>query len=71
MKVTVLDINGKEYAFIKKVKFNNCEYCYFTNINDQYDLCIRKLIKGNNDYELIGLDDEKELYMAIEHFEDK
>lgn len=70
MNINVIELDNKDYYFLKKMNVNNNIYCYFSNVNDKYDLCIRKLVLENGEYVLIGLDDEKELLTALEHFDD-
>lgn len=69
MKVNVIEFDNKEYCFVKKININNNCYCYFVNLNDNKDLCIRKLVLENNEYILAELENEDELYIALKNYE--
>lgn len=68
MEISVLEFNNKEYYLLKKITFNDQTYCYFLNVNDKSDLCIKKVIFKDNEEYFIGLKDEKELNQAIKIF---
>ena len=71
MNANSIIINDKEYVFIKKINLESNCYCYFTNVSDESDLCIRKLVFDNNELLLVGLDNEEELLQALEYFNKK
>ena len=68
MEIDIIEFINKEYYLIKKVVYNNQTYCYFINVKDKYDLCIKKLINKDNEEYFIGLKDENELKEAIKIF---
>lgn len=70
MNVDIVNLEGKDYYFVKKVLVNDTTYCYFSNVNDNYDLCVRKLVLDNGEYYFVGLDNQKEVLFALEHFDD-
>ena len=53
--------DGQSYGIIDKIK----KYVYLTNVKDNTDFCIRKLIIDDNHEYLIGLDNEKEFSEAL------
>ena len=59
--------DGIEYAIVQKIEKNNNTYLYLTNIDDEKDFCIRKLIIQNGEEVLIGLDDDEEFDKALSY----
>lgn len=68
MEINVLEFNNKDYYLLKKITYNNQVYCYFMNVNDKYDLCIKKIVVKNGEEYFIGLKDEEELNNALKIF---
>lgn len=66
--VNVVTINDKEYFIIKQINHNNNSYCYLSNPNDHYDICVKKIISKNGEYYLQGLEDENEFNLAMSLF---
>lgn len=66
--VNVVEIDNKEYYLIKQLfEADNC-YCYFFNVENKHDMCIRKLIVKDGENYLVGLDDEEEFNFAMNLF---
>lgn len=63
--------DGIEYAIIDEIKADTIKYVYLSNINDDEDICIRKVIVENNEEILIGLDNDSELELALMLFAKK
>lgn len=66
-EVYSLELNGKQYLIIDRIKDNDNEFVYFSNEEDPKDFCIRKLAKDDNDL-LIGLDSNEEFDYALKLF---
>ena len=56
-----------EYEIVEKIKYNNIEYIFLTNVNNCKDFCIRKLIGDS----LYGLEDENEYNFAMKLIREK
>ena len=61
------NIDGIEYTVLEKVD----NYVYLANVKDEEDVCIRKEIDEDGKKYLVGLDDEQEVYKALELFKQK
>ena len=59
--------DGIEYAVIEKLEKDGNTYLYLTNVNDEKDFCIRKLVIQNGEETLIGLDDDNEFDKALSY----
>lgn len=59
------------YAIIDVIENNQQRYVYLTNIDDDTDFCIRKLVKEDNEELLIGLNNEEEFKTALAIFQNK
>jgi hypothetical protein len=67
IKETIVLEDDIEYIITDTIK----DYVYLNNINDLEDFCIRKKIKENDEFYLIGLENDKEFYNALKLFEQK
>ena len=67
IKETITLEDGIEYIITDTIN----DYVYLNNINDIEDFCIRKKIKEDEDFYLIGLENDEEFYNALELFEKK
>ena len=67
IKETIVLEDGIEYIITDTIK----DYVYLNNINDLEDFCIRKKIKENDEFYLIGLENDEEFYNALKLFEQK
>lgn len=54
-----------EYIVVDKIKKDDAYYVYLINSRDKEDLVIRKELIEEDDRYLVGLDNEKELEMAL------
>ena len=61
------EIDGVEYAVLEKVD----GYVYLVNVKDEEDVCIRKEIVDDGKTYLTMLDNEDEVYKALELFKQK
>lgn len=61
------EIDGIEYVVLEKVE----NYVYLVNPKNEEDVCIRKEIVEDGKTYLTGLDDEDEVYKALELFKQK
>lgn len=57
--------NGFEYRVVDKIKNNDLAYVYLINLVDKDDLVIRKEVIEDEKTYLVGLDDTKELELAL------
>ena len=57
--------DGIEYAVVQKIEKEGNTYLYLTNVDDEKDFCIRKLIMQDGEEAIIGLDDDKEFDKAL------
>lgn len=60
--------DGLHYVVIDNIVFENKNYIYLTNVNNESDFCIRKLVDRN---QLIGLRDSHEFDLALTLFNQK
>lgn len=68
MEINIIEFNNKEYYLLKEIVYNNQTYCYFMNVDNKLDLCVKKLINKDNEEYYVGLKDENELKEAIKKF---
>ena len=59
--------DGIEYAIIQKLEKDGNTYLYLTNVDDDKDFCIRKLIIQDGEEVIIGLDDDIEFDKALSY----
>ena len=64
MESIVLD-DGIEYLIVDTKVIDNVEYTLFSNINDESDICFRKLSIQDGEEYFVGLDDEKEFEKVV------
>lgn len=64
MNVEVITIDNQDYMIIKELKKENINYIYLSNINDEKDILIKKIIDDNPDY-LLSLDNNEEFQKAL------
>lgn len=70
METIILD-DGIEYIIYDTEIINDIEYTLFVNINDDTDICFRKISIINDEKYFIGLDDEKEFEKVLLTFTKK
>ena len=70
VKTIVLD-NGIEYIILVNAEVDGNFYTLFSNINDEKDIKIRKLINDNGENFYIGIGDDEELKKVIMAFDKK
>lgn len=63
--------DGLIYVIVETIEIDNNKYVYLTNIEDEKDFCIRKIIIENNEEILIGLDSEEEFNKALSYLQEK
>lgn len=63
--------DGKEYVIIEEITENDVTYVYLTNVEDETDFCIRKVIDEQTGKMLIGLSDNNEFDKALLYFTKK
>ena len=63
----ILDDNI-EYVVVDTAIIDGNKYIFFANINDEKDICFKKLISENGEDYFTGLDDENELNKVILYF---
>lgn len=68
---TIVLEDNVRYAIITEIEINNIKYVYLTNLNDDKDFCIRKVIEENGQQMLIGLNDKTEFELALLYFAKK
>lgn len=61
------EINGIEYVVLEIVD----NYAYLVNVDNEEDVCIRKVVEEDNKKYLTNLDDEEEVDKALELFKEK
>ncbi len=67
--VTIVTLdNGKDYYVLKDITANNKRYCYFSNIENQHDICVRRVEQENNKSYFCYLDSEDEFRQAMKLF---
>lgn len=57
--------DGIEYLIVDTKTIDDVEYTLFSNINDESDICFRKLVVQDGEKYFIGLDDEKEFEKVV------
>lgn len=70
MQTIILD-DGIEYVIYDTEIINDIEYTLFVNINDDTDICFRKVKTINEEKYFVGLDDEKEFEKVLLKFTKK
>ena len=65
--VVVLE-DGLEYAEINKMKLNGKTYIFLTNLKNDDDFCIRRLIKKDNKEFFEGLSSKEEFDEVLREF---
>ena len=70
MQTIILD-DGIEYVIYDTEIINDIEYTLFVNINDDTDICFRKVKIINEEKYFVGLDDEKEFEKVLLKFTKK
>lgn len=70
MKTIILD-DGIEYVIYDTEIINDIEYTLFVNVNDDTDICFRKVKTINDEKYFVGLDDEKEFEKVLLKFTKK
>ena len=68
--VVVLE-DSKEYVVIDEITENNNTYIYLTNLQDEKDFCVRKVINEGSEKHLIGLSNNEEFDQALLYFANK
>lgn len=63
--------DGIEYGVIDEITLGDKTYIYLANINDENDICIRKIILKENEEYIVGLENEKEFEIALTAFANK
>ena len=63
----ILDDNI-EYVVVDAAIIDGNKYIFFANIDDEKDICFKKLISENGEDYFTGLDDENELNKVILYF---
>ncbi|MBE6147023.1 MAG: hypothetical protein E7168_01665 [Firmicutes bacterium] len=63
--------NHEQYAVIDKIPAEDGNYIYLSNIKDTNDFCVRKEIKKEEEFFLVGLKDEEEVDNALTLFQKK
>ena len=58
-------LDGKEYAIIETLEFNNNNYVYLANTSDEKDVMIQKIIIENNETYYCNLDSIEEFNNVI------
>lgn len=66
----VLD-NGLEYYIILNLEIDGNTYTLFSNVNDEKDIKIRKIVIENGESYYDGINDEEELKKVITLFDKK
>lgn len=57
--------DGIVYAVIEEIESKDTRYVFLSNIDDNEDFCIRKVIKEDNEEILVGLDNDEEFDLAL------
>ena len=70
IKTAVLE-NDKEYFIIDSVVVDNITYKLFSNVDDEMDIKIRKIINENDELYITGIEDDEEFNKVIIAFEEK
>lgn len=60
--------DGIEYAIIDEIELEDKKYLYLSNINNDSDICIRKVVTIGDEEFIIGLSDENEFELALTTF---
>ena len=60
--------NNEEYLVLKKIKTNNNEFIYLTNLKDVKDFLIQKIVYKDNEEYIVNLDSDEEFDEALELF---
>lgn len=63
--------DGKEYYVINSITVNDTIYNLFSEINDEKNVKIRKIVKANDTQYYSGINDEEELKKVINEFNKK
>ena len=61
VEINCITLNGKEYAIIENVCYNNNDYVYLINLEDEKDILVRKVVIENNENYYCTLDSVEEL----------
>ncbi len=64
MNVEVITIDNQDYMIIKELKKENINYIYLSNMNDEKDILIKKIMDDNPNY-LLSLDSSEEFQKAL------
>lgn len=67
MESIILD-DGIEYFIVDTKEIDNTVYTLFSNVNNDKDICFRKVKKINDEEVYIGLDNETELQKVMLYF---
>ena len=70
VKTAVLE-NDKEYYVIDSVVVDNITYKLFSNVDDEMDIKIRKIINENDELYITGIESDEEFNKVIIAFEEK
>ena len=61
IEVNVITLeDNKEYVIIAAIETENNRYLFLANKNEEFDVCIRKIITKENKEYLVKLDSEEE-----------
>ena len=67
VRAEVINIDNKEYFLLDKITTDNDVYCYFSNVNNEYDIQVLK--DGGDEY--LPLSNSIEFINAMELFNKK
>lgn len=71
MEVDIIELDGKEYIEIDKIKGYKYTYVFLSNINDDDDFFVRRLVLEDGEYYYDSLEDKFEFEHAMKLFYDK
>ena len=73
VKVNTITLeDGIKYVIIDTLKIDNNKYIFLSNINDENDMCIRKVVvKEDNQEYLVLLDSEEEFNEVMQRYNQK
>ena len=63
--------DGIEYGVIDEITLEDNKYVFLANINNESDVCFRKIIIRENQEYIVGLENEKEFELALAAFAKK
>ena len=70
-EVEYVTFNNIDYIIVDSVKYNHYKYIYMVNENDPKDFYIRKLVNEDGKTYYTNVDNEKDLDLLINFFNNK